>query len=75
MEGLAFHVALHQLQLQSVHPAAVWQKIQKYPLPYNQATERLLSSGCETPELNLNTFSFLAWHKGTTAFLLYSPVF
>ena len=29
----------------SVHPAAVWQKIEKYPLPYRQTTEQLHSSG------------------------------
>lgn len=33
---------------QSVHPAAVWQKIERYPLPYHQTTEQLHSSGRRT---------------------------
>ena len=28
---------------QSVHPAVIWQKIQKYPLPYHQTTQQLHS--------------------------------
>ncbi len=50
---------------QPVHPAAVWQAIQKYLLPYHQTTEQLLSSGCKTPQLILSTwknnFSCLPW--------------
>ena len=29
----------HPPLLQSIHPAAIWQNIQKYLPPYNQATE------------------------------------
>ncbi len=28
-------------QPHSVHPAAIWQEIQKYPLPYHQTTEQI----------------------------------
>lgn len=45
----------HPPQPRSVHPAAVWQTIQKHPLPYLQTTEQLHSTDCETPELSLNT--------------------
>lgn len=31
------------VQPRSVHPAAVWQRIQEYPPPYHQTTEQLLS--------------------------------
>ena len=44
----------HPPQPQSVHPAAIWQEMERCPLPYRQLTEQLLSSGCETPELILN---------------------
>ena len=39
----------------TVHPAAIWQQIHKYLLPYNQTREQLQSPGRETPELILNT--------------------
>ena len=42
-------------QPQSVHPAAIWQQIQKYLLLYHQTTQQLHSSDCETPELIRNT--------------------
>ena len=32
-----------------------WHKIEKYPLPYHQTTEWLLSSGCKTPQFILLT--------------------
>ena len=35
--------------------AAIWQEIHKYLLPYHQTTEQLHSSGCEPPELILNS--------------------
>ena len=38
-------------QPQYIHTADIWQKIQKYPLPYHQTMEQLLSSGCEIPQL------------------------
>lgn len=37
------------------HPAPIWLKIQKYPLWYNQTTEQLLSSDCDSSELILHT--------------------
>ena len=40
---------------QSVHPAAIWQQIQKYLLLYHQTTQQLHSSDCETPQFNLCT--------------------
>ena len=42
-------------QPQSAHPAAIWQKIQKYHLLYHQTVEQLNSRGCEIPELILYT--------------------
>ena len=42
-------------QPQSAHPAAIWQKIQKYHLLYHKTAERLNSRGCEIPELILYT--------------------
>ncbi len=42
-------------QPQPVHPAAIWQVIQKYLLLYHQTTEQRLSSGCEIPKLILHT--------------------
>ena len=43
-------VIVHQCaDVQLVHPATIWQKIQKYPLPYHQTMKQLHSSGCETP--------------------------
>lgn len=32
----------HPAQPQSVHPAAVWQAVQEYPVPFHQTTEQLL---------------------------------
>ena len=46
---------LHPLKPQSVRPAAIWRKIQKYLLPYHQTMEHLHSPGRETSELILNT--------------------
>ena len=58
--------------------AAVWQQIQKYLLLYHQTTEQLLPSGCDSPELILNTHQFmivfLVQHKDTAHILLYSPM-
>ena len=39
--------------------AAIWQKIEKYPLPYLQTTEHLLSTGSETPQIILRSPPFL----------------
>lgn len=54
--------------IQSVHPAAVAQKIQKYLLPNHQTTDQLLFS-------ILNSFSTqilsLVQHKETTTCILY----
>ncbi len=41
-----------------------WQEIQKYPLPYHQTPEQLLSSGCETyihlpHSTNIDSFLFV----------------
>ena len=36
----------HKPQPQSVHPAAIWQNMQKYVLSYHQTTEQLHSSVC-----------------------------
>ena len=44
-----------------------WQKIQKYPLPYHQTTEQLLSQGHETPQFILRTLL----HKIVLAFVCY----
>ena len=43
----------HSPQRQSVHPAATWEKIQKYL--HHQTTQQLHSSDCETPQLIINT--------------------
>ena len=43
----------HPNQLQSAHPADIWQKLQKYLLLYHQTTEQLISSGCETHQFTL----------------------
>ena len=44
-----------QHQPQFAHPAATWQKIQKYLLPYRQTMEQLHPSGCDTSKFILNT--------------------
>ena len=38
-----------------IHPAAIWQQIQKYLLPYQQTAQQLHSSDCETPQLINNS--------------------
>lgn len=49
-------------QPQLVHPAAFWQKIQKYLLLYHQTTEQLLPSDCEIPP-NFVKMAGSPWHR------------
>lgn len=50
-----FKKKVHHFTVSFGHPAAVWQKTQERSLQHHQTTEQLLSSGCEAPELILNT--------------------
>ena len=45
---------IHPPQQQLIHPSPISQERQEHLLPYQQTTEQLLSSGCETPKLDLN---------------------
>lgn len=47
----------HLAQPQSVQPAAIWQQIQRYPLPHQQTRQQLHSPGQETPLFIIKTQS------------------
>ena len=67
----------HPLQPQSVHPAAIWQKIQKYPLMYHHTVEQRHSSDCETPQLVLQKWMWylIPYHLHTTVVFLQICIF